>query len=111
MANQNLKIVPSVTVPGQYPTIGAILDPPYVSLDTTRKIRLGLKTTNVHGLVDFCMVFFTYNASGKVRSAKCLIVIDGSMGSYIVCNTTIGLVWYGEHLAIPVKAWPCGGHE
>jgi hypothetical protein len=102
--------MPSATVPGQYPTIGASLDPPYVLLDTTFKIRLGL-LTNIHGLVDFSMVFFTYNASGKVRSAKCLIVIDGSVGSYIVCNTTIGLVWYGEHLAIPVKAWSCGGHE
>jgi hypothetical protein len=27
-ANQNLKIMPSATVPGQSPTIGAILDPP-----------------------------------------------------------------------------------
>jgi hypothetical protein len=29
--------MPSATVPGQYPTIGVILDPPYFSLDTTFK--------------------------------------------------------------------------
>jgi hypothetical protein len=35
MANQNLKIMLSAAVPGQYPTIGAILDPHKFSLDTT----------------------------------------------------------------------------
>jgi hypothetical protein len=39
-ANQNLKIMPSATVPGQYPTIGTILDPPKFSLDTTFKYFL-----------------------------------------------------------------------
>jgi hypothetical protein len=31
--------MPSATVPGQYPTIGAIFDPPYFSLDTTFNLK------------------------------------------------------------------------
>ncbi len=33
--NSKFKIMPSATVPGQYPTIGTILDPPQFLLDTT----------------------------------------------------------------------------
>ncbi len=39
MANKKFKIMPSATVSGQYPMIGAILDPPLFSLDTTFKQR------------------------------------------------------------------------